>query len=335
MTRSNLSRRVEAALRAVLPNSAGLELAEPAADRTGFEATILDKPLRVNWMSSAWLGDVKKLLTRPDPPDVVVADRVSVASREVLAEHGIGWVETSGAAEVTTDFLVVSRSGLRRQSAAVGGWTPAVLGIAEAILTGVTPTVSATHEATGLSVGACTRALRLLTDLGLLEADAPRGRHAGRRLTDRDRLLDAYVVEAHHLQPSLTLSVGALWRDPVEGIVEIGRRWDESNLPWVATGLVAASVAAPLVTSIGSAEVYVVGDSIPELQLAATTADLHPIEGGRLLLSPFPTETTHQMATVVDGLRIVPWPRLVADLRRSGVRGEEAAEQVKEILGGR
>jgi len=40
------------------------------------------------------------------------------------------------------------------------------------------------------------------------------------------------------------------------------------------------------------------------------------------------------MATEVDGLRVVPWPRLVADLRRSGVRGEEAAEHVKEMLAG-
>jgi len=146
-------------------------------------------------------------------------------------------------------------------------------------------------------------------------------------------LLEAYVAAAHDLQPSLTLSVGALWRDPVEGIVEIGHRWDEEEVPWVASGLLAASVIAPLLTSVCAAEMYVVGDTVPELELAASVVGLRPIEGGRLILSPFPTETTHQMAAVVDGLRVAPWPRLVTDLRRSGVRGEDAAEHVKETLG--
>ncbi len=36
---------------------------------------------------------------------------------------------------------------------------------------------------------------------------------------------------------------------------------------------------------------------------------------------------------VVDGLRVAPWPRLVAELRRSGVRGEEAAEHVEVSRG--
>lgn len=334
---SELSRRVEAVLRAVLPDSVDLTVDESmSSSRTDeFRVQIRGKPFRVVWASNAWLTTAEEILSRSERPDLLVSERVSPGSREALAEAGIGWVETSGAAHIETDFLVVSRTGDRqRPDRTRPGWTPTVLGVAEAILLGVEPTVSSTHESTGLSVGSCTKALRLLTDLGVLEAQAPRGPRSGRRLSDPDALLDAYVAAAHDLQPSLKVGVGVAWQDPVQGLVEIGRRWNEEDVPWVATGLVAASVVAPLVTSVGTAEVYVSGGTIPELELVASTVGLRPIEGGRLVLAPFPTETTRRMSTVADGLRVAPWPRLVADLRRSGVRGEEAAEHLKETVGG-
>lgn len=332
---SDLSRRVEAALKAVIPDSVDLELrVGPDSRAHDFEARIRGRVLRVEWVSHAWLSAVERILARPDPPDIIVGQRVSPASREALAQAGIGWVEMSGDAEVATDFLVVSKTGKPRLTREVkGGWTPAVLGVAEAILTGVKPTVSATHQATGLSVGACTKALRLLTEMHHLAAEARRGPQSGREMTDRDDLLDAYVAAVHGMELPGSLSVGVTWRDPVEGLVELGARWDETGVAWVATGLVAAAVVAPLVTSVGTADVYVVGSTMAELEAAASAVGLRPIEGGRLVLSPLPTQTALALSTVVDGLRVAPWPRLVADLRRSGVRGEEAAEQVKGSRG--
>ena len=332
---TDLSRRVEAALQAAIPDSVGIELRiDPDSHAHAFDATIRGRVLRVEWVSHAWLNAVEKILARPDPPDIIVGQRVSPGSRQALADTGIGWVETSGAAEIATDFLVVSRTGKRRQTREVnGGWTPAVLGVAEAVLTGVKPTVSATHEATGLSVGACTKALRALTDMHHLRAEAIRGPQSGREVGDRDALLDAYVAAAHGMESSNSLSVGVTWREPVEGLVDLGARWDEAGVSWVATGLVAAAVVAPLVTSVGIADVYVIGSTGAELEAAASAVGLRPIEGGRLVLAPLPTQTTLELSTVVDGLRVAPWPRLVADLRRSGVRGEEAAEHVREVFG--
>lgn len=331
---SKLTNRVQAALRAVIPESVDLDVS-PTHDSFAheFEVRIRGKSLRVEWVGGAWLSAVEKILARSERPEIVVADRVPPASRRALTEADVGWVETSGAAEVNTDFLVISRSGGPLISnAGRRGWTPAVVGVAEAVLAGVKPTVSATHEATGLSVGACTKALRVLTDMQLLEADATRGPQSGREIADRDALLDGYVAAVHDIESPNSVAVGVTWRDPIDGLSEIGARWDDSDIPWVATGLVAAAVVAPLVTSVGTAEVYVVASSFPEFESTAAAAGLRPIEGGRLVLSQLPSPTTLAMATVVDGLRIAPWPRLVADLRRSGVRGEEAAEHVKEVL---
>jgi hypothetical protein len=335
---SELRYRVEAALRSVLPDSVDFELVKASTSesldtRPDIHVVIRGKRLRIEWKSRVWLSVVEQVLARPDRPDVVVGDRISPASREALTEAGIGWVETSGAAEIDTDFLVVSRSGRQLPTKeASAGWTHAVVGVAEAILAGVKPTVSATHKAIGLSVGACTRALRVLTDMEYLEAGAARGPQSGREIADREALLDAYVAAAHDIESPNSLAVGVTWRDPIDGLSEVGTLWDESGISWVATGLVAAAVVAPLVTSVATADVYVVAPSFPELESAAAAAGLKPIEGGRLVLSQLPTPTTLEMATVTDGMRVAPWPRLVADLRRTGVRGEEAAEQVKEVF---
>jgi len=36
-----------------------------------------------------------------------------------------------------------------------------------------------------------------------------------------------------------------------------------------------------------------------------------------------------------EGLVFAPWPRVYTDLRQTGVRGEEAAEHLKEVMLGR
>ena len=105
-------------------------------------------------------------------------------------------------------------------------------------------------------------------------------------------------------------------------------------MPWAVTGAVAGFVLAPYLTTLASSEVYIDGKTGPALEWAAARAGLRPIEGGRLTLRPFPTVTTARLATMRNGLRLVPWPRAYADLRIAGVRGEEAAEHLRETMHG-
>jgi len=44
------------------------------------------------------------------------------------------------------------------------------------------------------------------------------------------------------------------------------------------------------------------------------------------------TVTGRRLATRVDGLMVAPWPRVFADVRTVGVRGEEAAEHLREAM---
>jgi hypothetical protein len=323
-------RRLDAAMRRVLPARASLR-----SGRGGGMWTINDERFVVKWVGEGRLAAVRELLALPEHPDIVVARVLSPGARAALSNAGVGWIDETGGAEIATPQLVISRTGTPPSPHERPlSWTPAAMAVAEALLCGVTPTVSATAAATGFSEGACTGALRTLASLGLIRSDAPRGRKSGRRVDDPGTLLDVYASAAHVLRQPTSLTVGATWQDPVDGVMTVGRKLDRIGLNWAATGFVAAAVAAPLITTISTAEVYLDAPSAAALHVAAANLGLRPIDGGRLTLRPFPTRTANLLATRENDLRIVPWPRLYADLREQGVRGEEAAEHVREVLAG-
>jgi len=137
------------------------------------------------------------------------------------------------------------------------------------------------------------------------------------------------------MKPAISLAVGVTWRDHVTGLAELGRRWTERKLVWAATGATAAAVLAPLLTTVAATTVYVDAKTSAELQAIATRSELRPIEAGRLTLVPFPTPATRKLTRTTAGIRIAPWPRVYADLRTIGVRGEEAAEHLREVMRGR
>ncbi len=330
MSEDGIPQRVEAALRAVLPRSVRLRIHHD-------HLTLNGVAIEFKWVREGTLGQVRELLThRRNRPGIVVSRRISPGAREALSAAGVGWVDENGAAEIVFGSLIVARSGRpegRRKKAL--NWTPSVLAVSEALLCGVTPTVTASAEATGLSTGACTAALGTLTELRLLTSEARRGRSSARTIVDTGILLDAYATAAAAKARPVSLQVGATWRDMVFGLSETGRRWEKAGVAWAATGAVAASVIAPHLTSVTTADVYVDAETIATLEYIAAEAGLRPIEGGRVTLLPFPTVTTKLFAEEKEGLHVAPWPRVYADLRTTGVRGEEAAEHLREVVRGR
>lgn len=321
--------RASRALEAVLPASVDVR-------SRGEFVLVNGQPLRVAWIGEGWLADVKTLLAATgERPDVVVAPRMSPGARHALADASVGWVDETGASEIAIDSLIVSKSGRTvTRDQRTTDWTPAVLAVAEALLCGGRATVAGAVEATGLSSGSCTNALRFLTEEGLLIADAPRGRHSARRISDVDQFLRAYAAAAVETSPGPEVQVGMGARDLADGLREIGVQWTSRRVDWACTGLIAASVLAPYVTSVGTADVYVSAETIAGLEAAARDVGLESIEGGRLNLRPFPTVAVPHLSTERAGLRVAPWPRVYADARIAGLRGEEAAEHLREVMGG-
>ena len=324
--------RAEAAVAAVLPRS--VRILRGREEEHTVDLALNGQTIGVKWLGEGGLRKTRELIESQNArPDVVAARRISLGAREALSAAGIGWVDETGAAEIVLGTVIVSRTG--RPSPATQKpphWTPAVLAVAEALLCSGGTTVSAMQDISGLSAGACTNALRTLTDLGLLSAAARRGRNSARRIDDLDQLLDNYATAAAAMMSPVALTVGVAWRDCVAGVREIGRHWDNERIPWAATGTVAASVIAPYLTRVATGQVYVDRMTIAGLEWVASIADLRPIEGGRLTLRPFPTVTSKLLAPVRDGLRVAPWPRVYSDLRLVGVRGEEAAEHLRELI---
>lgn len=333
-TRDVTDRAVNAIL-AVLPRPTKARQPKPRRD-TGPDLILAGQELEIKWIGEGNLGDARRILAqRRSHPDIVVARRLSPGAREALSEAGVGWVDETGAAEIAVGSIIVSRTGRAPRAAEQPKrWTAAVVAVAEALLCETKATVAGTAAATGLSTGSCTQALRFLTDLGLLEAPARRGKFSGRRVVDPDRLLEAYASAVEHAPTAISLRVGVTWRDPLVGLAETGRKWNKAKLAWAATGAAAAAVIAPYLSAVSTAEVYVDADSMALLEAAAIAVNLRPIEGGRLTLRPFPTVTVRELASKADGLRVAPWPRVYVDLRRSGVRGEEAAEHLREVIRG-
>ncbi len=316
----------------VLPRSVDAETRELGPI---VELVAAGQPLRIAWAGDGNLRQVRELLEKHrEGVDIVAARRLSPAARELLADAEIGWADQSGAAEIAVGRIAVSREGRPPEPARLAGWTPAVLAVAEALLCGTPATVAATAEATGLSTGSCTNALRFLSDQGLLAADAKRGRGSARRVDDPDRLLDAYAAAVEVEKPGPQLQVGLQGRDLLESLSEAGAVWDSRGFAWAATGAAAAAILAPLLTSVASVEVFVDADSPAGLEARAADAGLRPIEGGRLTLRSFRSASVLRLGERHDGVRIAPWPRVYADLRRSGVRGEEAAEHLREVVRG-
>lgn len=115
-------------------------------------------------------------------------------------------------------------------------------------------------------------------------------------------------------------------------LAKVGRDWDAVGRAWACTGTLAASILAPHLTSVGTTDVYVDVDTVAGLEAAAAEGALQPIEGGRLNLRPFPTVTSKLLSDERQRLRLAPWPRVYADLQLIGVRGEEAAEHLRDVM---
>lgn len=328
------TRRSVSALQAVLPATAIVEIVNIVAPDT---TTVRIGPHRllVRWIGRGSVRTVLQALAGSPKPQVLAGSELSLAAREAASNAGVGWVDESGAAEIVTEAIVVSRTGRHRnESERPQGWTPTVLGVAEAILCGTPATASATAQATGHSLSTTAHALAVLTDLGLLQRSARRGRNSGRSLDDSDELLEQYADAARRLRRETQLRCGVLWQDPLTGIAQLGGRWTQAGVHWAATGALGAAVLAPLLTNIAGGEVYVEATGEPGLLNAAHAAGIEPIEGGRLVLRPFPTAAADRLATEAGGVRVAPWPRVYADVRGESVRGEEAAEHLRELIGG-
>lgn len=324
--------RGERAVRAVLPGAA--DISAPQAEQQA-DLIVNGQPVEVKWIGEGNLADARSALRRQPGQNVILVGRqMSPGAREALSQAGVSWVDETGAGEIAIGAILVSRSGVvQKRPPRMKRWTPAVLAVAEALLCGVEGTQAAMQKATGLSAGSCANALRFLQDHELVTSSAKRGPSSARRVSDRRGLLAAYADAANAQSAKAVLQIGVTWQDILVGLANLGHRLDDQGILWAISGGAGAAAIAPFMSLVSQATVYLDCHSVAELRAVAELLKLRPVEGGRLTLKPFPTNLTRNLATVEsDDLRVAPWPRVYADLQAEGVRGEEAAEHLYEVV---
>lgn len=321
------------AFSAVLPSTARTD--GRARDDGSIEVDINGQPIIAVWTARGWPKQVEEATERHDNVDVLVAPSVSEGARKMLEDRGVGWVEQTGAASFAVGPVVVERDAQvrREDSASASTWRPSTFAVAEALLLGEVGTVAAVAARTELSQGTVTRSMRVLTDLGLLEARSARGRNARRRVENPDLLLERYAAEAERAglpEPCVTIPLDP--SDPVDDLLELVSAWDRSLRLWAATGALSAMFQAPYLQRPAPIQLYVDVQGASGLAAAARELGRELMDGGRLSLRPFPSSATARLsdsATTETAMWCVPWPRTYADLRLEGVRGEEAAEHLR------
>lgn len=324
----------EQTLMSLMPPGARTSIGADKRLHTDLILHISKNRLRARFLQHANLATIKNALSVKPKPDVLLLSRTTPAIREFLEQNYIGWVDQSGSAQISAESLIISREKIQvlhqtRQTR----WTRSMLGVSEALLTGIPGTVSAITAATGLAPSSAATALRRLSEMHLLTADAVRGRRAGRKMTKYTELLSAYSDATTERQHKFTLRVGVLWQDPIKSLAEVGKSWSQAGTQWAATSAIAAAVIAPFSTQISPLEIYLDVSSPALMAAALKKVGLKPLEGGRLKVSPFPSEGTRNQVKWIQSVPVVPWPRAYADLQHAGVRGEEVAEHLRNVLG--
>lgn len=325
----------EQTLVALIPPSARVSVGPDKKLPADLILRISEHRLRARFVQHANLATIKEALSVKPKPEILLLSRTTPAIREFLGQHFIGWVDQTGSAQISTGPLFISRDKIqvlhrKRQPR----WTRSMLGVTEALLTGTPGTVSAVLAATGLAPSSAATALHALSEMHLLSADAVRGRRSGRKIIKYSELLSAYSEATTARPHQFTLRVGVLWQDPIKSLAEVGKIWTQEGMQWAATSAIAAAVMAPFSTQISPLEIYLDASSPALMMAALKNAGLKPLEGGRLMVSPFPSEGTRNQVNRIASLSVVSWPRVYADLQHAGVRGEEVAEHLREVMDG-
>lgn len=308
------------------------------------EAGGADHPLELAWAGRGWPAEVKETLAKIPSPwprqVVVIAQRFSPGSLELLRERDANWVDEAGRARIESPngLLVIREVTPQVEESRIPAfrWAPSSVDIAELLLVGPENTYNAVAvaEETGWSHPQTTKVLRQFASRGWAKKIGPaRGRGSAWRLPDPAALLDAWSV---HVASADREGVRAhrVLRDPMAFLREELTLALTGSMPWAVTGWAGLEVAAPFVTAVPVLHIYVPAETMAAggLRKVMNATGLREVDEGARVEFWGASALALALARRTASLPVVSAPRLYADLRALGGRGEEAAEHVREEL---
>ncbi|RIK09795.1 MAG: hypothetical protein DCC49_05095 [Acidobacteria bacterium] len=341
MSRRSPQTRIRAALIAALPPGCKIDVdqLDPLARTFSVTVRTTGSPHRfvTGWAGEGWPADVKRLAMLAGKIDVVLAHDLSTGAREWLSDHGIGWVDERGRANIAilSGLVVVRDAKPSVSEGSKASWSASTIAVAEAALSGVEPRVASIQHAAGLSRGATAKALAYLEELGLLQHDVARGPGSARRVADANALLDNYshAVAVQEAKAPVVL-MHRLWRDPIDSLgSEIAPALNRSGVDWAVTAGAASVLLAPYLSNVSVLELYLGREVFDDPLALADTIDARVVERGhRIEVRPLPSRITSVAGTQIGDIRCASSARVYADLLAKGGRFAEAANHLKEVL---
>jgi hypothetical protein len=314
-------------------------LVQPAAD--GIHALrVVGLPrqprFRAAWVRRGWPADVRARLERSPEVTLVVAPEFSSGARQLLDERAINWVDETGAANLRGEGLLVrvDRALAPKDPAPSGAsWSEIAVLAAEATLAAppaqITTAWIAAHA--GCSIA---RASRILTGWDqegwTAKHGPPRGRGAHRVLEHPHAMLESWTA---HLNdgPIERWFAHTTSRNLDDVQARLTSTLDDLAFGW--TGWAAAQQLAPFVTQLPVLhlrvdERYARRDLAPRLEDAGLTIT---DDAGRIELWRTP-DNAFSLTTLSPSGPLVSWPRVYADLKRLGGRGDDAAQHLRDVM---
>jgi hypothetical protein len=339
--------RLGSALSRVLERpSESIEEAGPRSARATVVVGHSAHELELRWVGRGWPADLEKALsTNPDPWPrqlVLVGQQFSPGAIEQLAQRRANWLDETGAAriETATGLLVVRQpdeAAAEREMPRGFRWASSSLEIAELLLTRPPRepfNARELAERSGWSHPQTTKVLRQFSDRGWVKKTGrSRGVGSGWQLTAAAGLLEAWTAYLADHRPE-TIGAHRVLRDPMRFARTELAQVLTPQMQWAFSGWAGLELAAPFVTTVPVIHVAVDTNALLDgrLREAMRTFGLREVkEGARiefLAISAFSLSLSREFR----GLAVVSPPRLYADLRALGGRGEEAADHVRQEL---
>ena len=281
---------------------------------------------------------------------VLVAHRFSSGTRDLLTRQRLNWVDETGRAWISSGGgLLIDRdraaSSVERGHFAPGiRWSPSTGAVAEELLSRKSwdhtdtdrsdswsiPRAAEVADAVDWSAPQVSKIYQQFDAEGWTAKFGPeRGPSASRNLVDPSGLLSAWAGW-HRSRRLETVTAHANWRDPHDFV----RKRLVSALPLdevAFSGWIALDAIAPLMTSIPTISLYLAPRFFDEqVNRFLQKAGLRPVTtGARISIHRAePQLVSHTQLT--RGIPLVSTIRLYGDLLRQGVRGEDAAEHLRE-----
>lgn len=309
--------------------------------------------LRPYWIGEGFPADLQRFFDSPDgfaarghgrnqgSIPVVAARRLSRGARQELDERGISWADLTGSARIEAEpglFVYRMLPSVNREFAPVIRWSRSAGAVAETILHMTLVRRAdidvidafALSEFSGYSYAQVNKVLQEFESVGYIaKTGAERGTNARRRLIDPSRLLSDWAGWFRRRDLSV-VEMNTVWRDVNESLEHLSMR---ASGPWAVSGWFAADAIAPFSTSVPSLATYI------EPYAFENTVDSlieqggfgYATERGRFSIAQAERHVL-RLSEPRAGTMLVSPIRVYGDLLRSGVRGEEAAEHLREAI---